>query len=74
MDRTQALAQIKHGEALIRAGQEAIDAAHQALAQIDVEATVEEVQAARVLGIAADSDMVESVRQKMSAKKPEGRE
>jgi hypothetical protein len=65
MTRTQALAQIEHGQALIRAGQEAIDAAQNALAKIDAESTVQEVDAARVLGMAADSEMVESVREKM---------
>ena len=69
MTRTQALAQIEHGQALIRAGQEAIDAAQNALAQIDAGSTVQEVDAARVLGMAADSEMVEAVREKMVAEK-----
>jgi hypothetical protein len=69
MTRTQALAQIEHGQALIRAGQEAIDAAQNALAQIDAESTVQEVDAARVLGMAADSEMVEAVREKLADEK-----
>jgi len=69
MTRTQALAQIEHGQALIRAGQEAIDAAQNALAQIDAESTVQEVDAARVLGMAAPEEIVDAYLKKIATEK-----
>jgi len=69
MTRTQALAQIEHGQALIRAGQEAIDAAQNALAQIDADASTEELQAARSMGMAAPAEIVEAFLKKISTEK-----
>jgi hypothetical protein len=69
MTRTQALAQIEHGQALIRAGQEAIDAAQNALAQIDADASPEELQAARSMGMAAPDEIVEAFLKKIATEK-----
>ena len=69
MTRTQALAQIEHGQALIRAGQEAVDAAQNALAQIDADASTEELQAARSMGMAAPVEIVEAFLKKIATEK-----